>query len=84
MTTRARKKYEAELDAHVARTREEIAALADQGMRERMEIEERIRAKRRDLGLTHAREFFKLRARWGFQLGPGALAILGGSHHGRA
>lgn len=84
MTARNRKRYAAALAAHVARTREEIATLADQGMRERMELEERIRARRRDLERAHTRAFFELRARWGFQLGPGALAAMEGPRHGRA
>jgi hypothetical protein len=84
MTARAQKQYAAALAAFIARSREATAALANHGERERLDLEARIRGRRRALELSHRREYFMIRQRFGFELGPGPLAMLEGLRHAHA
>ncbi len=84
MTARQCKAYDAQLAGKVKQWRLEREHQTQEAALQREALEREIQIRHYELEIRQAREYYRLRATFGFQLGPGVLATLEGARHGHA
>ena len=81
MSAKQAKKEADALAELLARQKSETAELDAKETEMRTILDRDLRARRLNLELCQAREYFRFRVRFGHRLGPGARAVLEGPRH---